>query len=116
MKRRISKKDGQDNCQQKKDIMKNNGDDKKPHRKTKIEQHESHWKKGVNYIAPEVYAVSAPLMPPVVRVTFVKHPVIGLERGKDGNVITIDIICDTDDSVSYIDLWNTETCRVHLIR
>ena len=42
MKSRISKKDGQDNCQQKKDIMKNNGDDKKPHRKTKIEQHESH--------------------------------------------------------------------------
>ena len=57
-------------------------------------------KRGVNYIAPEGYAVSAPLMPPVVRVTFVKHPVIGLERGKDGNVITIDIICDTDDSVS----------------
>ena len=57
-------------------------------------------KRGVNYIAPEVYAVSAPLMSPVVRVTFVKHPVIGLERGKDGNVITIDIICDTDDSVS----------------
>ena len=79
--------------------MNNNGDDKTPHRKTKIEQHESHLKKGGgNYIAPEGYAVSAPLIPPVVRVTFVKHPVIGLERGKDGNMITIDVICHTDIS------------------
>jgi hypothetical protein len=51
-------------------------------------------KRGVNYIAPEVYAVSAPLMSPVVRVTFVKHPVIGLERGKDGNTKCFEEILD----------------------